>query len=499
VSEPSVNVLKNAVAALLRSAGPRFLEEFRRRIHPESFRGRELPLQHQRLFHQPARAAMATARGSPYEWRAGVAGLRGVRRSSHNWGRLNGTLLITMLLCLLAFTRATDAQEVISPPPQSLLTPPALQAIETNDMKVLPPNEAIPSTALGTPFQWGPFNLRPHFLYRFLYGNGIQSRPGQPLTTAIHEVSPGMFLGLGDHWTLDYTPTWTFYSNHQFRDTLDHSVVLNGGTAYGDWVLGLSQSYVSSSAPLIETGGQTAQETYSTALNASYRFGKAMSVDLAVNQNLTFTEKFTNSREWSTMDWLNYQLWPRFDIGIGVGGGYVAVSQGTDMTYEQYQGRVNWRATDKISFQVHGGLEDRQFLDAGTGDLINPIYGVTVQYQPFEVTTLSLSANHTVSTSPFQNQVTENTDLTGSLNQRLLKRLYLSLGGGYHAVTYVASANGVSVGRQDKYCSFNARLSTTFLKRGTIAATYQFSNNSSSLAGYGYSSNQFGFEVGFRY
>jgi hypothetical protein len=199
------------------------------------------------------------------------------------------------------------------------------------------------------------------------------------------------------------------------------------------------------------------------------------------------------------MDWLNYQLWPRFDIGIGVGGGYVAVSQGTDMTYEQYQGRVNWRATDKISFQVHGGLEDRQFLDAGTGDLINPIYGVTVQYQPFEVTTLSLSANHTVSTSPFQNQVTENTDLTGSLNQRLLKRLYLSLGGGYHAVTYVASANGVSVGRQDKYCSFNARLSTTFLKRGTIAATYQFSNNSSSLAGYGYSSNQFGFEVGFRY
>jgi predicted porin len=298
---------------------------------------------------------------------------------------------------------------------------------------------------------------------------------------------------------LDYTPTWTFYSNKQFRDTLDHSVVLNGGTAYGDWVLGLSQSYVSSDQPLIETGGQTAQETYSTAITASYRFGRAMSVDLAVNQNFTFTENFTNSREWSTMDWLNYQLWPRFDIGIGVGGGYVDVSPGTDMTYEQYQGRVNWRATDKISFQVHGGLEDRQFLDAGTGDLINPLYGATVQYQPFEATTLSLSANRAVSTSPFQNEVTENTDLSGSLNQRLLERFNLSLGAGYHTRKYIVSAAGFPAGRKDEYYSFNARLSTTFLKRGTIAATYQFSNNSSSVAGYGYSSNQFGFEVGYRY
>jgi len=443
---------------------------------------------------------MATARGSPYERRDGVTGLRGVRRPSHNWGRLNGTLLITMLLSLLALARAAEAQEVINPPPQPSVTPPSLQQIQPGKMGVIQPAETAQSVPEATqPFQWGPMNLKPHLLYRFLYGNGIQSSPGQPLTTAIHEIAPGLLLGVGGHWTLDYTPTWTFYSNHQFRDTLDHAVVLTGGTAYGDWVLGLSQSYVSSDQPLIETGGQTAQETYSTALNASYRFGRAMSVDLAVNQNFTFTEKFTNSREWSTMDWLNYQLWPRFDIGIGVGGGYVDVSPGTDMTYEQYQGRVNWRATDKISFQVRGGLEDRQFLDAGTGDLINPLYGATVQYQPFEATTLSLSANRAVSTSPFQNEVTENTDLSGSLNQRLLERFNLSLGAGYHTGKYIVSAAGFPAGRKDEYYSFNARLSTTFLKRGTIAATYQFSNNSSSVAGYGYSSNQFGLEVGYRY
>jgi predicted porin len=404
-----------------------------------------------------------------------------------------------ILLCLLAVVRGAEAQQVIMSPPVTPVIPPALQEVETNRVGVIQPGGAMPSVPETQPFQWGPLDLRPHFLYRFLYGNGIQASAGHPLTTATHEISPGFLMGIGRNWILDYTPTWTFHSNNQFRDTLDHYVTFSGGTAYGDWVLGLSQSYASSDQPLVETGGQTAQETYSTALNASYRFGRAMSVDLAVNQNFTFTDKFTNSREWSTMDWLNYQFWPRMNAGLGVGAGYVDVSAGNDSTYEQYQGRVNWRATDKISLQVHGGVEDRQFYGAGTSDLINPIYGAAIQYQPFEVTALSLSATRTVSTSPFQNEVTENTDLSGSLNQRLLKRFNLSLGAGYHTGKYIVSAAGFPAGRKDEYYSFNVRLSTTFLKRGTIAASYQFSNNSSDLAGFGYSSSQVGLEVGYRF
>jgi uncharacterized protein (PEP-CTERM system associated) len=95
--------------------------------------------------------------------------------------------------------------------------------------------------------------------------------------------------------------------------------------------------------------------------------------------------------------------------------------------------------------------------------------------------------------------VTEDTDLSGSLNQRLLKRFNLSLGAGYHTGKYIVSAAGFPSGRQDEYYSFNVRLSTTFLKRGTIAASYQFSDNSSNRAGFGYSSSQVGLEVGYRY
>src|SRR6185503_14648059 len=104
-----------------------------------------------------------------------------------------------------------------------------------------------------------------------------------------------------------------------------------GGTAYEDWVFGLSQGFTRSSAPLVETGTQTEQDAYTTALNGSYRMNSKMSLDLGLNQNFRFAQGLQNSREWSTLDWLNYQFFPRLDVAIGAGFGYVDVDTGPDM------------------------------------------------------------------------------------------------------------------------------------------------------------------------
>ncbi len=404
------------------------------------------------------------------------------------------------VICVLGFGRVAGAQPVLAQPPETPITPAAVQELQTNQIGFIPPMEtganALPENQ---PFKWGEITLRPHLSYRVLYGDGIQSTPGQQKTTVVQEISPGLLFELGRHWTLDYTPTWRLYSSDQFRDGLDHNVILTGGTAYEDWILGVSQSYAATSAPLIETGTQTDQEIYATALTASYRFNSKMSVDLAVNQNFLLAQQFNSSREWSTMDYFNYQFWPRLDVAVGAGFGYVAVSTGPNMTYEQYQGRISWRATDKVSLQVHGGLEDRQFLSGGAPDLINPVFGASVQYQPFVNTTLSLNASRAVTASYFQSQVTENTSLTLNLNQRLFKKLNLNLSGGYNMTTYISSLTGAEAGRTDNNYSFNARLSIPFLKRGTAAVFYQYNDNSSSAPGFAFSSSQIGLEVGFRY
>jgi Putative beta-barrel porin 2 len=419
-------------------------------------------------------------------------------------------LLKVALFSLLVFSHSSKAQQVIASPPPTATAESAWQQSETNQFQVFSPEGTIPFASENEPFKWGPFVARPHLFYQFLYGNGIQSSPGNEQDTVIQTVSPGILFDLGAHWTLDYTPTLRFYSSSHFQNEFDNAVALTGGTAYEDWVFGLSQSYTSSSDPQAQTGTQTGQENYLTGLTASYAFNSKVSLDMSANQNLTYVEnsfvstnatQSQNSYEWSTMEWLNYEFWARLNAGIGAGFGYVDEKAGPDQTYEQLQGRVNWRATDKISFQISAGFEDRQFSAAGFGDLVNPIFGVTIQYQPFEQTQISLNASRVTGTSDFYSlaSVTETTSVGCNLRQRLLGKLSLDLGAGYSTIKYTESFGPFSESRVDDNYSFDTRLSYPFLKRGTVAVTYQYSDNSSTVAGFSYASSQIGFEIGYRY
>jgi hypothetical protein len=401
---------------------------------------------------------------------------------------------------LLLLSRAAETQQTIAPQPQSAATiEPVWEQTQTNQFEVFSPAGTAASSSLDQPFQWGPVTARPHLLYRLFYATGLPLSPGNQQNTAIQEFSPGIAFDIGTHWTLDYSPTLRFYSNHNFKNEFDNSITLTGATAYEDWTFGFSQSYVSSDSPEVQTGTQTSQEIYATALTASYAFNSKMSLDMGLYQNLQFTENFQNSRDWSTMEWLNYQFWPRFNAGIGAGVGYVNVNIGPDQIYEQTSGRINWRATDKISFQVNAGFEDRQFLSSGSGDLLSPTFGGAIQYQPFDVTKISLNASRSITPSYFQDQVSENTSVSCDLNQRLFGKYYLDLNAGYNMTEYDASTSAGSANPDNDYYTFNARLSRSFLKRGSLAVFYQYSGISSTEPGFTYSGSQVGIEIGYKY
>ena len=407
----------------------------------------------------------------------------------------NARVLIRALLVgFFALDRQAQAQYILAPGPQPPdQTPPAMQ--QTNEMNVF---ATAPQTE-SEPLKWGPVTLRPHPYYQFLYADGLQFNTNQVAHSIIQTISPGALLEIGQHWTIDYSPLWTFYSNKQFSDNFGQTASLVGGTTYNDWILGLIQIYSDISALSAATASQTRTETYNTALNGSYTMNSKMSLDLALNQNIVSVDQFSSYSEWSTMDWLNYQFWPRLNAALGAGGGYDDETSSPDMTFEQFQGRVNWRATDKIGFQLHGGVEVRQFLSGGASPLVNPVFDASVQYQPFEQTRISISGQRTVASSYLQDQVTETTGVSADLNQRLLGKLFLDLNGGYQLAKYVSSVNTSNSNREDDFYSFNVRLSRVFLKRGTIAVLYQLSKDNSSLPGYSFTSHQVGFQIGYTY
>ena len=354
--------------------------------------------------------------------------------------------------------------------------------------------------------QLGPVKFYPHLLYRFLYGEGIPGPANEKLTTAINEVYPGILFQLGNHWQLDYTPSVHFYSNNNFRDTTDQLVSLNGGTTYENWTLGLLQRYADLTQPLIETAAQTEVESYNTAIRAAYQFNAKASLEMGLSQDFAFEgqnaalEPLVNYKVWSTMDWLDYQIWPRFGAALGVGAGYVDLSAGADMFFEQLQARLIWQATDKLSLLVTGGLDDRQFRDSTQPDLVNPIFTVTGAYKPFEHTLLSLNASRVVNPSYLQGLISESTTVSGSFHQELFKKLRLDFSTGYSVVSYEASATAIpNETRVDHYTLVNARLSVPFLKRGTAGVFYQALKNTSTVSTYQISSTQFGLDLSYHF
>jgi Putative beta-barrel porin 2 len=415
--------------------------------------------------------------------------------------------------------RTEKGQPVImSTSPFPAPVPSALSDALDNEMDVF---KQVPSILLFQPFQLGPVIAKPHLNYSLTYANGVQSSPGNPQSTLVQSLSPGVLFVLGTHWTLDYTPTLTFYSDKNLNDSVSHSLSLSWGTTYNEWVFSLSQGFSASSDPTIQTASQTDQKSYSTSLGASYSFNDKMSLNSSFSQNISDLDgnslsltnvpgSFTNldggSRQWSITESLNYEFWPRLNAGVNASFGYVNVDSGSDQINASASGNVNWRATDKTSFQVNAGVQDSRSLGDGSGDIISPTFGATIQYQIFEPTQLSLNASRAITTSFFQNQDSDSTSVSIGLNQRLFRKYNLSLNGAYSTTDYIqlvpangASGSGTSTVRTDDSYSFGASLSRPILKRGTISVTYSYSENRSSVTGFTYSSNQIGVQIGYSY
>jgi hypothetical protein len=415
--------------------------------------------------------------------------------------RCIGSLAIGGLLATLVLSSPAGlADDVVSPAPAASFAPPGPIAVQPGGSQVLAPPSLTPLLAHEGPLaQWGDVSVRPHLSYRLLYGDGLQATSGHPTSTTIQEFSPGILLGLGDHWNLDYTPTWTEYSSKEFRDTLDHYASLAGGTSYGDWTFGFSQNYISNSPVLVETGQQTGQELYATALNTSGHLGMHTLLDLAVSENVRLADAFTGSRELATSDFLHYQFSERLDAGLGFDAGHVRESVGPNMDYVRPEARISWKPTDKISISLQGGNEHRHFDSGGAGSMNSPVYGASVQYQPVETTGLTFGVNRDISVSYIADEITRNSGWTAGVQQRLLKEFYLNATFTHGTTGYVATQTGVGGGRDDRTDALTVRLTTTLFRRGSAAILYDLSHNTSNVSTYRFSSHQVGLELGFRF
>jgi len=408
---------------------------------------------------------------------------------------------------LFIFATLTQAQQVVALPAQSILLAPS---------KPIPggtrlPNlsefaSAVPKT--GPLAMWGAVEVRPHILYSISYSDGLL-RVGQldSLSSTIQALSLGSLFEIGKHWSLDYTLTRTTYSNRFITDSSDHNLRLSGNTSIGDWTFGLSQSYQTNSPTLIETAQQTKQELYSTGLNVSYRAGARTLVEVGISRSVRLANAESNNPfwtatdwySWSNSNWIHYEATRKLHTGVGVAFGWDRVVNGTDMRTTKPQIQATWRPTDKISASTEVGLEYRKIEAAGVNTIENPVYSASVQYRPFEATTISLSASRTVSASYFANQASRTIGTTLGLSQRLLGKLFLTGNLTHGETRYLATVNSILATRIDKSDVYYFSLRTPFWGRGSISVFYQLGKNFSNEYGFGFSNKQIGTEISYNF
>jgi len=388
--------------------------------------------------------------------------------------------------------------QIIPPAPQTPTSP-------TPTGTAAPPIN--PNRVPSQPLQWGPVVFYPDLNYQFFFATGILSQPGQPQDTFMNLISPGLAATIGSHWKLEYIPTLSFYSDPAFQNSFDQNILLSGKTQYEDWTYNFKQSCSLTKDVQVQTAQQTEEQNYITTVGAQYELNDSTFWDFRANQSLLFLHNLPgsvgNSLDWLGFSSLNYRWAPNFSAGGGIGAGYNPVEFGANMIYQQVQANLTWKIAHKLDLVANGGVEFRQFLDSTQPQLISPISAVTLNYRPFEGTSLSFNSSRDVSAAYYENLATQTTSINATLLQRALNWLTLGVSGGYFATSYHSTgAPGVNfayAGRMDKLTSIGASLNTPFLKHGTASAYYTYSHNSSNEAGFSYTSNQVGFQLSYRY
>jgi hypothetical protein len=349
-------------------------------------------------------------------------------------------------------------------------------------------------------WQYGPFAVRPHLAYNGSYQDGILVRPGVPNNTYVDTYTAGIQLNFGPRWSIDYTPSWVAYSNHAFRNTLNHDVMANGSLLWAGASIGAQQAYSYSSIPLIVTGRQTNVEVISTKATAAYQFGPKYSVETSVEQTLTFVSASEDFYQWSAEGFIRSQLFSRVSGSLGVRSGYAVVFKSADMVFAQPGGDLTWSPTNKLSLSGRLFVDERViFARRRWRWLENPVYAGSVNFAPFTTTALQANVGRTIAPSLFAGQTSDTTLWSASATQRFLQHFWVSGGLDYQDARYLTVGGSAAVRRKDNTWTYRAGLRTTFLRRGAIAFSYEETDHHSNVPGFSQRSRRIGCDVSYRY
>jgi hypothetical protein len=415
---------------------------------------------------------------------------------------LRRLIKLTVLLSTTWCAQHTFAQPVLAPihaDPVSLAGQNG--TFPQSGQQTLRATQAIPKSDVRTPLTWGPVTFYPEVIYRYSQVDGLLSEPGHPTNTNIHFYVANILAALGTHWTINYSPSYSVYSNPDFTDAFDHNAELIGQTNHENWGLVFTQGFMRSSQPMVETAQQTQEDIYTTTFNIAYLLSSRLTLDTEISQKLRYAIDYNDIKEWSVFEWLRNQATPQVETALGAGASYTEIYRGPDMAALQAMGKISWHTGKKLDLQLQAGFDHQQFNSSNSAATTNPIYDGTISYRPFEHTVITALAGQAITIAHFATESYKSTQWSLSIGQRVLRFIDLTASTGYRTSTYrpVLSEDETLITREDGSRWYDFRLDAAIIQGLRISLFYHRIDATSSDTSYGFNSKQQGVEISFRY
>ncbi len=408
----------------------------------------------------------------------------------HAFARVQWSALSAAVIMVgLPFTRAQN------------VLPPITDPNDTSQFDVVRSGEQpLTTTARGiNPYRIGQATITPRLDYVYTSADGLNGRQGDQRSTTVQSISPGFQVTLGNNWALDYAPTWSFYSDSSFEDTLAHDGDLSASFQIEDWQLGFNQTYSYDISTQVETGVQTPQDQWSTSVSGAYQLNRPTTVNLGLSQSQTYTSEFTDTETRSLSAGLRHQRSQTTYYSLDFGVGKTKINPGFDLDFYQITLGGDWQPTQKLGLGLRVGANNSQFDIPGAPNIENPIYTADLRYQALPETSISLVAERDANASLFQNQVSEGEIYSVSLRQRLLGRFYFTGSVGRSFGGYVDPTGEALGSRDDEQDTISGSLSTRLNDKISISGSYRRFENVSNDSDFSFESNQYSLQVSYRY
>jgi len=335
-------------------------------------------------------------------------------------------------------------------------------------------------------------------------------------------IEPRLTVGFGDmegrnenYVRLDYMPSIILYADHSNENAVSHLIELEGQYRFSRLTLNLFQGvYILDGTNInsivdttglfanLDTSTFTRLNLFTTRLRANYELTAKLFLTGEVDAWVyDYPDPgFISSEMISGGLYINYVVTPKLTIGAGGTFGYNWVDNpSTDQTFEQANFRLNYQVTGKLGLSASAGVEIRQFDDQ-RGDYVSPVFELGGIYQPFDGTTITLAAGRrALNSGVFEDQDFWTTYIVGRFQQRLFRRVYFGLAGGYENSDYFATTSGVNAPRNDDYFFISPSIDVLITRWVSVGTYYLHREDNSNIDFFSFDNNQVGVRATFRF